>query len=136
MKFILLSVLFCALLFADKLCDIKFDNGLRIEKLPHANTPKSRMEGLSNLEDVGIGMIFVWDKADRLSFWMKDTRVALSIGFFDDNMELFQIDDMKPHSLDVHHSKKEAKFALELKHGDFEKHNITIGTKIIKLDCK
>ncbi|MDR3178359.1 MAG: DUF192 domain-containing protein [Campylobacteraceae bacterium] len=118
------------------LCVLEFDNGFKIDKLPQANTPKTMQKGLSNLDDIGTGMIFTWSKSQQLSFWMKDTRVALSIGFFDENGELFQIEDMQPYSLLPHRSVKEGKNALELKQGDFKKHNITIGAKITKLECK
>jgi uncharacterized membrane protein (UPF0127 family) len=43
---------------------------------------------------------------------------------------------MEAYSLDKHYSAKEAKTALELKQGDFKKHNINIGTKIKKLECR
>ncbi|MDR1285855.1 MAG: DUF192 domain-containing protein [Campylobacteraceae bacterium] len=118
------------------LCSLEFDSGFKIEKLPQANTPKARQKGLSNLDDVKVGMIFTWDEAAELSFWMKDTKVALSIGFFDDNGELFQIDDMEPYSLAKHYSIKKAKSALELNQGDFEKQGINIGAKITKLECR
>ncbi|MDR2342241.1 MAG: DUF192 domain-containing protein [Campylobacteraceae bacterium] len=118
------------------LCTIEFDNSFKIEKLPQANTSKIQQKGLSNLDDIGVGMIFTWSKPQKLLFWMKDTKIALSIGFFDENGELFQIDDMQPYSLERHHSKKEAKFALELKQGDFLKHNIAIGAKITSFECR
>ncbi|MDR1460920.1 MAG: DUF192 domain-containing protein [Campylobacteraceae bacterium] len=135
--FVLLFLLF-AVSYSEvlPLCTLEFDNGFKIEKLPQANTPQSKQKGLSNLDDIKVGMIFTWDKAAELSFWMKDTKVALSIGFFDDNGELFQIDDMEPYSLDKHYSFKKAKFALELKRGDFKKYSINIGAKITKLECK
>ncbi|MDR0407822.1 MAG: DUF192 domain-containing protein [Campylobacteraceae bacterium] len=118
------------------LCTLEFNNGFKIEKLPQANTQKSRQKGLSDLDDIKTGMIFTWDRASELSFWMKDTKVALSIGFFDENGELFQIEDMEPYSLAKHYSIKKAKFALELEQGNFKKYGINIGTKITKLVCR
>jgi uncharacterized membrane protein (UPF0127 family) len=134
---ILILPLFFGITFGEvlPLCTLEFDNGLKIEKLPLANSDESRQKGLSNLDDIGEGMIFTWDKPQKLSFWMKDTRIALSIGFFDDNGKLFQISNMKPYSLDKHNSIKESKIALELKQGDFAKHGIVIGTKIKNLEC-
>ncbi|MDR1614568.1 MAG: DUF192 domain-containing protein, partial [Campylobacteraceae bacterium] len=114
---IVFILLFFSTLYGEvlPLCTLEFDNGLRIEKLPQANTLKTKQKGLSNLDDIGVGMIFTWDKPKELSFWMKDTKIALSIGFFDDKGELFQIEDMEAYSLDKHYSAKEAKTALELK---------------------
>ncbi|MDR2100831.1 MAG: DUF192 domain-containing protein [Campylobacteraceae bacterium] len=128
--------LFTQAIYAQTLCTLEFDNGFKITNLPQANTRETKTKGLSNLDNVGVGMIFTWDKAQKLSFWMKDTRVALSIGFFDEKGGLFQIEDMQPYSLDAHLSKKEAKYALELKQGDFGRHNITLGAKITKLECR
>ena len=78
----------------------------------------------------------MWSEPKIVSFWMKDTITPLSVGFFDKNGELFQIEDMEPLSLDNHISSKEVIAALELKKGDFKKHNIAIGEKISKLECR
>jgi uncharacterized membrane protein (UPF0127 family) len=134
---ILILPLFFGIAFGEvlPLCTLELDNGFKIEKLPQASTAKSRQKGLSNVDDIGVGMIFTWDEPRKLSFWMKDTRIALSIGFFDDDRKLFQIEDMQPYSLEAHASTKEAKIALELKQGDFAKYDIAVGTKIKKLEC-
>jgi uncharacterized membrane protein (UPF0127 family) len=117
-------------------CTLYFDNVYKISKLPVADTAETQAKGLSKREDIGNGMIFVWGTPRVVSFWMKDTIVPLSIGFFDKNKRLFQIEDMEVLSLDRHISSDEILAALELKKGDFDKQNITIGTKITKLDCE
>ncbi|MDR0761804.1 MAG: DUF192 domain-containing protein [Campylobacteraceae bacterium] len=136
MKFVLLNILFCTLLFADNLCVIEFSNGIKLLSVPLADTDEKRRKGLSNKDDIGNGMLFGWLGPQNVCFWMKDTKKTLNIGFFDKNRELFQIETMQPLSLELHCTDKESLFALELKEGGFKKDNITIGTKITKLKCK
>jgi uncharacterized membrane protein (UPF0127 family) len=136
MKFAILTAIFCALLFADKLCDIEFSNEAKLLSVPLADTTEKQQKGLSNRDDAGNGMLFGWTKSKSVCFWMKDTKAALDIGFFDDDRKLFQIETMQPLSLETHCADKKSLFALELKKGDFEKYNITIGAKITKLECR
>jgi uncharacterized membrane protein (UPF0127 family) len=136
-KLVTVLIFLGAVLAADNsLCTLELSNGYKIKKLPVADTSESQAKGLSKVDDIGSGMIFVWGSPRVVSFWMKDTRVPLSIGFFDKDKKLFQVDDMEPFSLSSHLSSKEVIAALELNEGDFKKHNITIGTKIVKLECE
>ncbi|MFV0481159.1 MAG: DUF192 domain-containing protein [Campylobacteraceae bacterium] len=135
----LLFLIFTCKLFAsnvENLCILEMDNGYKEANLPSATTQQRREIGLSNKADVGVGMVFVFENPRILSFWMKNTFVPLSIGFFDENGVLFQIENMEPLSLKTHSSKKNANIALELKEGDFEKLGIKIGDKITKLECR
>ena len=52
------------------------------------------------------GMLFVFPKEKVLSFWMKDTRIPLSIAFIKAEGRIIQIESMKPYSLDTHVSEK------------------------------
>lgn len=138
-KIISSCLIFLNLLFAQNIpttCSIVFDNNFSITDIPAAFTPERKAKGLSNKKDIGSGMVFVWERPEKVSFWMKNTYVPLSIGFFDSNGILFQINDMSPHSLELHHSVKSTFLALELSQGDFEKFNIKIGSKITEFICK
>jgi uncharacterized membrane protein (UPF0127 family) len=121
---------------AQNICSLEFKSGYKIENILIADTEETRRKGLSKRKEIEGGMIFVWSKPKIVSFWMKDTIIPLSVGFFDKNGELFQIEDMEPLSLDSHTSSKEAIAALELKKGDFKKQNIVIGEKISKFKCR
>ncbi|MCF6153648.1 MAG: DUF192 domain-containing protein [Candidatus Brocadia sp.] len=97
-----------------------------------AITPKEHMLGLmyrDTLEDNG-GMLFIFPEEKVLSFWMKDTRIPLSIAFIKANGRIVQIESMKPYSLDIHVSRKKVKYALEMKEGWFKKHKVKEGDMV------
>src|SRR5690348_10206365 len=67
-------------------------------KVEVADTPESLSNGLmyrSALPD-GQGMLFVLGPAEQASFWMKNTKIPLSIGFVDGNAILKEEHDMQP----------------------------------------
>jgi uncharacterized membrane protein (UPF0127 family) len=132
----LIAIIALMNLGAQELCRLELGNGVVIDRLEIADTPAQHAKGLSNRDDIGQGMIFVWGEATEVAFWMKETRVPLSVGYFGEDMRLFQVEDMTPMSLTKHPSKGKIIAALELKQGDFKRKNITIGTKIVKLDCE
>lgn len=80
-------------------------------------------------------MLFVYDKQQVLSFWMKNTFIPLSIGFFDRNKKLVDIQDMEPMKSIMqepqisYQSKFPAKYALEMNKGWFKKNQIKLGTR-------
>src|SRR3990167_2246756 len=78
------------------------------------------------------GMLFVFPKEQTLSFWMKDTRIPLSIAFIKADGRIIQIESMKPYSLDTHVSKEMVKYALEMNYGWFKAYNVKEGD-IIKI---
>lgn len=137
-RFFLLLV--CLLSFSvvasEMQCDLYFSNKVVLQRVPLANDPLSRTRGLSNRTDVGNGMLFSWENAAPRTFWMRDTRVALSIGFFDINHTLFLLQDMKPNSDELHSSVKSVSYALELKSGEFQHYHLTPGVVLLKIKCK
>src|SRR5574341_732746 len=103
-------------------------------KIEFAVTPEAHILGLmyrDKLEDNG-GMLFVFPKEEILSFWMKETRIPLSIAFIKANVQIVQIESMKPYSLDAHVSRETVKYALEMKDGWFKIHNVKEGD-IVKI---
>lgn len=80
-------------------------------------------------------MLFTWETAEPRVFWMRDTRVPLSIGFFDDTGLLFAIQDMQPETDDYHYSIKPASDALELEQGQFQAHGLREGDRLIERTC-
>ena len=73
------------------------------------------------------GMIFIWDKDQILSFWMKNTPHPLSIAYIDSKGKIRDIFDMKPYSLESVVSTVSVRYALEVPQGWFEKNNIHPG---------
>jgi len=76
------------------------------------------------------GMIFVYKKPIVLSFWMANTYIPLDIAFLDENMVVKEIHNMAPLSTRSTRSSMPCKYAVEVPVGTFEKHDITINSKI------
>ncbi|MCW7493952.1 DUF192 domain-containing protein [Leptospira sp. 2 VSF19] len=99
----------------------------RVLKLEIANTPSTRATGLMYRTKLGEdeGMLFVFPRPDYLSFWMKNTLIPLSIGYFSEDMRLLESFDMKPNQTEeVYNARKPAMYALEVNQGWFAKHKI------------
>lgn len=106
-----------------------------------ADTPSARNRGLMERDSLpeGQGMLFVYSEPEILCFWMKNTRIPLSIGFFDSDKRLKQIEDMNPPKttsspLPLYKSKQPAQYALEVPQNWFTKHKISIGDKFTLQD--
>lgn len=82
-----------------------------------------------NIPD-GTGMIFIFEKDEILSFWMKDTPHPLSIAYIDKNGIIRDIFDMTPFSLSSIVSNSSVRYAIEVPQGWYEKNNVKIGDKI------
>lgn len=87
------------------------------------------------------GMLFIFPEEQLMSFWMKNTYIPLSIGFFDKDKKLFEILDMNVVSGPVNDSQLEnyvssraGKYALEVNQGWFSKNKIKPGEQFRFLD--
>jgi uncharacterized membrane protein (UPF0127 family) len=98
-----------------------------------ARTEEQRALGLMHRNELGPneGMLFVCDEVAVQSFWMKDTPVALSIAFLDDDGGILHIDHMEPHSLDSHSSEYPVRYVLEVPQGWFDEHGIAEGDRVV-----
>lgn len=105
-----------------------------------ADTAISQEKGLMYRENLppDHGMLFVYSQPKILSFWMKNTKIPLSIGFFDADQNLIQIEDMNPPDplthpslLKHYQSKSVAKYALEVPQHWFQEHHIVLGDHFI-----
>ena len=95
-------------------------------------TEKEKAKGLMFRETLGQdeGMLFVYEEEGRLSFWMKNTRMALSIAFIDKNGKIVDIQDMEPFNLKTHVAAHPAQYALEMNKGWFQRLGIGIGDSV------
>jgi len=73
------------------------------------------------------GMLFVFPVADLHRMWMKNTLVALSVAFIDEQGVIINIEDMQPQTLDVHGARRPARYALEMPQGWFARRNLGAG---------
>ena len=101
-----------------------------------AETAESLSDGLKGRKHLPTdhGMLFIFKTPGILSFWMKDTLVPLSIGFFDQDRILINIEDMFPpipgeKSLPLFKSRASAKYALEVPLNWYRDHEVFPGMK-------
>lgn len=80
------------------------------------------------------GMLFVFKDEEIRTFWMKNTLINLSIGYFDKNKKLIDIQEMAAvktvmqENLPTYPSRLPAMYALEMAEGWFGKNKINQGT--------
>ncbi len=122
------TLLFCAVCLSscssqakdlsDKIC---FSNGcIQIEI---AQTQEERMKGLQARRDLGKdrGMLFIFQRSKKHSFWMKDTFIALDIVWIDENKRIVTImPNVLPCETEqcpVYTPSKDALYVLEVNSG-------------------
>ena len=95
-----------------------------------AADPESRLRGLMfRLElEKDTGMIFVFPDSQVRRFWMKNTGIALSIAFIDENGRVVRVADMQPYSETPVSSIEKAKYAIEVNRGEFKRYNVVAGS--------
>ncbi len=94
-----------------------------------ARTDAERAHGLMGRRDLGPrdAMIFVFDRDDHLTFWMKDTPTPLSIAFVSSEGKILEITDMEPFSEKIVRSRLSVRYALEMRQGAFSDLSIREG---------
>ena len=98
-----------------------------------AQTPEQRERGLMYRFTLpaGHGMLFVFDRPQPLSFWMKNTPAPLSIAFIDEKGVILNIRDMTPNDeTTLHRSQGNALYALEVRKGWFDEQGIKAGASV------
>ena len=87
-------------------------------------------KGLMNRTSMGEhqGMIFFYDPPKQMSFWMRNTKIALDIGFFTSDGVLREIYPMYPmDETSVKSRRNDLLIALEMNQGWFAKNGIKPG---------
>ncbi len=143
-KFILISLLVSCLLNAQEFNSNsapvfqkrKIKLGAEIINVEIADTYETMSYGLMfrTKLDENAGMLFIYKQEQELSFWMKNTLIPLSIGFFDKNKKLIDIQEMQEvksimQKPNTYKSKAPAMYALEMNRNWFSKKKISTGTK-------
>lgn len=109
--------------------------GNRRIRVEVAITPQSREYGLMQRDYLcdDCGMLFVFEKADKHVFWMKDTPLPLSIAFISADGDIINIEEMKPNTTVSHNSQGDALYALEMNNSWFAKNGIMPTDKVQSL---
>jgi uncharacterized membrane protein (UPF0127 family) len=100
-----------------------------------ALTYKVQMKGLMFREHLGEndGMLFVFEKDEPRSFWMKNTLIPLDMIFIDSTYTIVDIKTAVPCEKDPcpgYDAKGPAKYVLEVNSDFAEKHKIEIGDEV------
>lgn len=137
--FVLLTVLWSASISqAQSLVTFEsknFEIGQESVTLEIADNDTRRMQGLMHRTFLAPnhGMLFVFPKPYRASFWMKNTPLALDIAFVNACGTIINIQSMTPFSQKLHTSPEPIWWAIEMKKGWFTEKKIGIGQKINRL---
>ncbi len=109
---------------------LKLPVELRVEI---AKTPEERQKGLMFRQHLprDQGMYFVFEKEEQLSFYMRDTRVPLSIAFIGGNSVIESIKHLIPLDERSVYSDGPVRFALEVNRGWFDHNGIRPGDKVL-----
>jgi uncharacterized membrane protein (UPF0127 family) len=114
-----------------------FSNGVKL-KVEVARSDEQRARGLMYRTSLpeGTGMLFVFPREMPLGFWMKNTLIPLTIGYFDKRRVLSETLDMDPplgpvrdEQLPRYQSKAPGLYALEVPRGWFAAKKIKPGMK-------
>ena len=97
-----------------------------------ALTPAQREQGLMYRKEIkdGNAMLFVFERDQILSFWMKNTLVPLSVAYIASDGRILEIYDMEPGNLSPVSSSRSARYALEVPQGWFGRAGIGIGDRV------
>jgi uncharacterized protein len=117
---------------------MKIKVGSHVADVYIADTPERRESGLMFTKTIGKneGMIFVFEEEQPLAFWMKNTLIPLSIGYFDKKGVLVDVQEMKVANSIMdqrppsYTSKSPAQFALEMNPKWFATNKIKLGAKL------
>jgi uncharacterized membrane protein (UPF0127 family) len=96
-----------------------------------AVSPTEQETGLMHRKAIadGRGMLFVYGEDRRLSFWMKNTLVPLSIAYLGADGVIKEIHDMEPLSLAPVESSRYVRHALEAPRGWFGRVGLRVGDR-------
>ncbi len=101
-----------------------------------ANTPHLRAKGLMYRKSMpkNNGMLFIFEKPQIISMWMKNTYIPLDMLFLDKNGKIIWIhENAKPLDESIISSPFPASFVIELNAGQVKEKNIQITNQVIGL---
>ncbi|MDR0761285.1 MAG: DUF192 domain-containing protein [Treponema sp.] len=94
-----------------------------------ARTDDERARGLMNRPSLpdGEGMLFIFEREQIVSFWMKNTVIPLSIAFIRTDGRIIEIRDMQALDVASVSSTRSVRYALEVPQGWFARAGIAAG---------
>ena len=121
-----------------KLTVIELKAGMYRIEAELADTPAARQTGLMyrTFMPTNSGMLFVFEEKAIHCFWMRNTKLPLSIAFLDDDGKIVNISDMEPETQNNHCPRSSVRYALEMNQKWFAQRAIGPGTVIQGLPKK
>lgn len=97
-----------------------------------ADSETERRIGMMHRRQLGPdeAMLFVFPKARRLGFWMKNTYVDLDLAYIRADGTIAQVERLKAHDESTVPSRERVRFALEVPAGWLADHGVGPGTKV------
>lgn len=138
--FLLLAMIFLGMptFAATEFAKRKVTLGAKTFVVEIAETGDQHERGLMFRDKLGAdeGMLFIFKNEQTRFFWMKNTMIDLSIGYFNKDMKLIDLKEMKSgkgiadSALPTYASAQPAMYALEMNKGWFHKNKIKLGEKL------
>jgi uncharacterized membrane protein (UPF0127 family) len=121
-----------------KLKTITLNLGGRDFTVEVADTKETRARGLMFRKSLpaNAAMLFVFDREDQQSFWMKNTEIPLSVAYISRTGEIREIYDMTPHSRRPVNSVYAVRYALEVNQGIFQETGVGTGYVIQNIETE
>lgn len=103
--------------------------GGQVVQMRLAIQPQEQQQGLMFLKSMPAdeGMIFLYDRPQQMSFWMRNCEFPQDIGFFDAEGKLKEVYPMYPHDERPVQSLGVRQFALEMNQGWYRQHGLKLG---------
>ena len=92
-----------------------------------------QQHGLMDRDTLGAdrGMLFVFSEPQKMSFWMRRTRIPLDIGYFTPDGVLREVYAMEPYDESAVPSvRRDLQLALEMNQGWYAAHGVKPGDKL------
>ncbi len=105
----------------------------RPPKMKRGRLPPEMERGLMERRDLGSeqGMVFVYDRPQRLKFWMRNTPTPLDVGYFSPEGALVEIYAMDPfNERPVASRRADLQFAVEMNQGWYRDRAVSLGARL------
>jgi uncharacterized membrane protein (UPF0127 family) len=98
-----------------------------------ARSAEEKRQGLMYRKSLaeGRGMLFIFDRDQIMTFWMKDTLIPLSIAYIKADGSIVEILDMRPLDESPVRSSRGVRYALEVPQGWFSRAGIRAGDRLL-----
>lgn len=113
--------------------EIRVDGGKAVALAEMVTIYRDRGRGLMHRDRMSDndGMLFKYDAEGPHSFWMKNTKIPLTIAYIKADGTIDTILDMKPLDESGYPAKGDTRYALEMNQGWYAKNKITEGMKLV-----